>query len=332
MKSVLLALTLTLALTPCEALAQPTITMCNRTFINAEFINYHSIQYDTFGVTAGVGGANAVWDYSNLTTQSSMANFEGFYYPQNTPYGFFFLFANIASNFDLNYSFKYYAYLPNAITYYGFHYSQQDCNKYSDPALEVVCPMNFMDAFYDTYGGRNCQNVYFSGARSVSYDGFGTLMLPSMTVQNVVRLHTLDTMTIAGIAHYRETYSWYETWRYLPHFTIVRERIAGTSNSTFTATRYDLFNMNSTAEGIGAESGIVLFPNPVHDFLTVTTPANLKARHFVIADVAGRELRRFSLDGVRTAGSMEGLTAGNYLFRVLDFKGNLVDSGTLVKE
>ncbi len=35
-------------------------------------------------------------------------------------------------------------------------------------------------------------------------------MLPSMTVQNVVRLHTLDTMTIAGIAHYRETYSWYE--------------------------------------------------------------------------------------------------------------------------
>ncbi|MBK9449675.1 MAG: T9SS type A sorting domain-containing protein [Bacteroidetes bacterium] len=90
--------------------------------------------------------------------------------------------------------------------------------------------------------------------------------------------------------------------------------------------------MNSTAEGIGAESGIVLFPNPVNDFLTVTAPANLKARHFVIADVAGRELRRFSLDGVRTAVSMEGLTTGIYLFRVLDFKGNLVDSGTLVKE
>ncbi|MBL0019037.1 MAG: hypothetical protein IPP17_22100 [Bacteroidetes bacterium] len=94
-------------------------------------------------------------------------------------------------------------------------------------------------------------------------------------------------MTIAGIAHYRETYSWYlRKLADLPHFTIVRERIAGTSNSTFTATRYDLFNVNSTAEGIGAESGIVLFPNPVNDFLTVTAPANLKARHFVIADVA----------------------------------------------
>ncbi len=113
MKSVLLALTLalTLTLTPCEALAQPTITMCNRTFNNGEFINYHTIQYDTFGVTAGVGGANAVWDYSNLTTQSSMTHFKGFYYPQNTPYGFFFPFCQYCLNFDLNYSFARYAYL-----------------------------------------------------------------------------------------------------------------------------------------------------------------------------------------------------------------------------
>ncbi len=90
--------------------------------------------------------------------------------------------------------------------------------------------------------------------------------------------------------------------------------------------------MNSTAEGIGAESGIVLFPNPVHDFLTVTAHANLKARHFVIADVAGRELPEV-LIGRGTDRCFDGRFDHWDLFvSCFGFQGNLVDSGTLVKE
>ena len=68
---------------------------------------------------------------------------------------------------------------------------QQNAELYTDPKDMIRYPFNYANSFVDTYSGdQTIANVAhtFSGTRTVTYDGWGTVMVPWGTVSGVLRL------------------------------------------------------------------------------------------------------------------------------------------------
>jgi hypothetical protein len=71
---------------------------------------------------------------------------------------------------------------------------------------------------------------------------------------------------------------------------------------------------------IPLQQQIEIFPNPVHDRLTILVPGNEKNKHMSLRNVNGRELLQTPIKHDRAVLNMEAFQAGIYLLQII--KGN----------
>lgn len=145
---------------------------------------------DTTGIFPGNGGANQNWNFSGVIN-SGDTSIQNYVLPSSTPYGSSFPTATIASNTPINpSSYTYYSGTSSVFELLG---SQNSSFKMIgvDPKKFRIYPFNYLQSFSDTYRGLVYQGYNIvqmsSGNVTVTYDGYGTLVLPSGTATNVGR-------------------------------------------------------------------------------------------------------------------------------------------------
>ncbi len=176
-------------------LAQPTLQMS----VVPDIGDVITIQEaDTNSVNPGNGGANQTWNFAGILPLSGSPAIPYVYLdPANTPaqYAAKFPMANLAVKIDID------------TVVYG--YSRKEANQYSLLGIKN----DFIEQLYTnpdiqlktlTYGGSFSDDFanytdagsgiifYADGSRTVTYDGYGTLVLPSGTYQNAMRIKAVS--------------------------------------------------------------------------------------------------------------------------------------------
>lgn len=222
-------------LLPFISAAQPVIT-------NAENfttgITLRFIECQTNGVQPGASGANVTWDFSNLVANGDTMT-EWMVAPSATSYASqfptanlvekysdgTFVFANISGN--QNHLVGYVDSIGNFVT------------KYPNPVLFMQRPITYNDVFTDAFTAQITGTSFSlngSGNTNIEADGYGTLILPNGTFNNVLRVHysMVEVDTLVGFGSYTtthaETYVWFDNAHTSALFKIDSSSTSGAFN------------------------------------------------------------------------------------------------------
>jgi len=155
-----------------------------------------SITFDTPG--PGESGANVTWDYSDL-------NVEGFLFeivfdwidPADSPYADSFPDANLCASF-LGFGYGYYRNSGSVFEYLGSG-NQFGFDIYTNTQTFDYIGMNFQETVVDSYEIVRYNNftdpMMPKGESSFTYDAYGTLILPDVTIPDAIRLFEIDVET-----------------------------------------------------------------------------------------------------------------------------------------
>lgn len=176
---------------------------------------------DTNNVSPGNAGANQTWNFSNLQPLSGSPATQYIYLsPIQTPYGSTFPMANLAVKIEFD------------TVVYG--YARKETNQYSllgiknnfveqvypDPDIQLKNLLyggSFSDDFANYTDAGTGIVFYAEGSRTVTYDGYGTLMTPLGTFSNAMRIKSVssqvDSANFFGIVYINRTdirtYDWF---------------------------------------------------------------------------------------------------------------------------
>lgn len=238
----------------------------------------------------GASGADQVWDFSGLTYTS--AGTMEYIDPSSSPFGSSFPLATHAFSFAGTYTF-----LNNTA-------SQQEAlaftisspgsgNDYTpNPKTLLKFPFNYTESLTDGW-----QQVGDSpNSVTQTYDAYGTLITPTHTYTNVVRIHS-------DYGPEDDDYQWYT----LDPLTFVAifdndinalYSIAGAQNT-------DISEQNSLGD-------LLLYPNPANDQLTLSGIA--LGSNIQVFDMTGRILQNIAKGNTRL--NIANLSEGMYLVYV----------------
>ena len=147
----------------------------------------------------GSAGMNQVWDLSGLQPSQPGQVFE-YADPDDTPYAAQFPTANLAAttvDFGGNSSYSYF-YADNTVFTSLGHQSTSYSSYLTDGIDYFRFPFTYLDQYTDYYAGSNGSDV-MSGRLDFTGDAYGTLILPSGTFYNCLRvLEARKDTTISG--------------------------------------------------------------------------------------------------------------------------------------
>jgi hypothetical protein len=147
---------------------------------------------DTAGIQAGNSGTGITWEFASLVN-SGFTQVDSFLLPAATPYGSTFPSADITDH-EVSPSTNYYVYYHNdGSEFQRIGNVQPDVVIYSDPANEFPYPLSYGVSVNDTYYASYNQTttntlVHMRGVASENADGTGTIVLPTGTYSNVLRV------------------------------------------------------------------------------------------------------------------------------------------------
>ncbi|MBK9762645.1 MAG: hypothetical protein IPO87_04580 [Flavobacteriales bacterium] len=76
--------------------------------------------------------------------------------------------------------------------HYCGHQALLNLESYTDPRLELRLPLNYGDSWTDVYEGGSIVSPSISGTMQVEVTGYGTLLLPTDTLSDVLRVDIVD--------------------------------------------------------------------------------------------------------------------------------------------
>jgi hypothetical protein len=307
----------------------PTLTFSNTGPIPGDvFTSYNA---DTTGVLNGTAGANQIWNYANLVinTTTTVMNYVD---PSTTPYTSSFPTATVCYTNSPLYSYM----KANATEYSILGISSSSYTLiYSDPEILFNYPFSYGQSITDSLKGSYTVSgfsFYRSGTRTTTADGYGTLILPSGTYTNLLRVKVIqdykDSTSLGSVTYvYNTSYVWYDGVHKNASF-----RIYNTSNtnggSTSTARFVTISSVVSAISEINTMKDIIqIYPNPAIDNITVNVPQNALLE---ITDIKGQLIRSISNCGDETIIDLKDLPGGVYFIKAITKKGIAVNK--FVKE
>jgi hypothetical protein len=326
--------TLFLAL-PLAALAQPQITAGNMPQVGDVYTyGFSYSDFDPAEITAA-SGANQTWDFSSFTvdeelTQSAVS-------AASTPFAAAFPDANLAlmSN-EVEYVFL--SSTSTSLSSYGIAIGADESIAlvYSNPELLYNLPFNHQTAFTDTYGGTsNIQgfDIVTTGEVSTTGDAYGTLILPSGTYPNCVRVYSTVTETVSflGFPSVSTIQSW--TWFSADHrYVMASFEAYTTSDGKTQETSYMAYVRSAvgptTVEASAAVSHFSISPNPMQagNSVSINWPV-AETVDLAVLNLAGQVVftDRVTLQAGRNSlnPALAAQPTGVYFMRVVDAKGAL---------
>lgn len=315
LKHLLLLSGLTFAL---SGVAQPTLTTANTAYSPGESYLIHMCNWSP----PGGSGANQTWDFSSLASSGTRTDYiiEG----SSTPYGSEFP-ANALATYNTPGAYQYLTFDGAGMELVGL-----DANgllwhwDVPDLLLKLPCTMNTswtedFEAISDFF--------FRDGSTTGLADGYGTLILPWGTVQNVLRVKVDKAYQDNGfgtIDYVSTTYFFYAPGVKVP--LLVLDHLEYTQQGQTTISETGTYADMSVVgmEEIEADiSQIQIWPMPVRDelFLDITLETSGSYR-MELVDMTGRVIMLNTLGNLSIGRSthnvrLDNLASGSYLLRTI---------------
>jgi hypothetical protein len=145
------------------------------------------IDPDTTGVFMGSSGIGQTWNYSGIVFSPTAAIYSGTYVSSaSVPNNSLYPTSNIAENWGGNYDM--YSNSSGAIIFNGNAVStSSNCFVYNNPCAILNLPFSYGSSCPDTYSYTQGTTI-LNGTVNTTGDGTGTLILPSISVPNVLKI------------------------------------------------------------------------------------------------------------------------------------------------
>ncbi|MDN3724125.1 T9SS type A sorting domain-containing protein [Aequorivita sp. SDUM287046] len=256
------------------ALSQPIINLSDLTPSVGDSFTLTTAAF----IEPGQGGANQVWDYSELEDFDS--NSMTFQSPENKPGSDLFPNATHLSVSDDGTIFKYSYYGESRLDRLGIVMPSDDLQAvYVNPFLELQFPFTMNDSFVDDWifetkiGSNNVTQQ--TGTSTITVDGYGTLLLPTGNYADVLRvknaIESEIVITLDGIEIFRgpwieNSYTFFKAG--IPN-PLLSMRTTIFNGQTIRTGDY-LSNLVLAISDVNSESAKMnIFPNPANDFVEI---------------------------------------------------------------
>ena len=282
------------------AFAQVTLTTTTSTPLPGDTY----VEYGSSSNIIGASGANITWDYSNLD-QSLVT--DTLQYLGCAPDLGCDTFQNVGlvmqqPRMDNN---VFYSVNGSAFTYSGQGF--QTAIKYSNGKDLLRFPFTYGSSYIDTFAA-NTINVapdnqfthYYYGTETVTCDGYGTLILPNGTTDNVLRIHRIEVTTDSAVYEAVGTtiktilhsYMWFSTTQRIELMDLYTSVVDGDSTRPMYNVFYNKQIPTTTAvKNVNKANALSIYPNPTNGIVNIQySNANGNSIRISIADVTGREV------------------------------------------
>lgn len=299
--------------------AQPILTSSSEASIGSSFTYMY---LDTTNLSQGNGGANQVWDFTNIAPAGT-TRVDNWVSVVGTPYAANFPASNIVQVTNAGTAFDIYLYhnkSSGSIELNGIAYDAgsgvQSVLDYSDSEILRNYPVTYNDSHFDTYGGVSMLNIpfptttYHTGTYEYIVDGYGSLQTLSGTYPNCLRFKVRqvynDSTVYPGlpipavVVDVQETdFFWFsaDPGDQLFQFYIGYDTstTAGVSNYNRGASYLEFTTgINEVVPYLNNVSG---FPNPAGDVMTFNIDNSVDGfAELQIVDVKGKQIKSFAAD------------------------------------
>lgn len=268
-------------------------------------------------LSAGPSGANQTWDFSGLNINATAV--VDMLDPSTTTFGSQFPTATVAQYIAIQGSWAYVD-ATSSSTNYGIA-TTTTAIAYSDGEVMFNFPLNYMDTNDDSFAASFVSNgftVNRSGSVNSIVDGYGTVITPSGTFTDVLRVKMEEDYqdAVVGspqVATYEtEIYHWYKAGIRYP---VLINTIFNANGQVSESIQYTDYNV-----GINERSSVIVgvYPNPTSDVLNLSG-TTFKQAQFEVLNAVGQVV----LIGLVNDGKVDvsGLTAGIHILRVTQESG-----------
>lgn len=277
---------------------------------------------------SSITGSNVTWDASALTLQAGPPTIHLSYHPSSgTPQGAQYPSSNFCEYdpaLTSIISYNYCGFGTDSLVQWGAYASNGTHEIFQDPDKRLIFPFNYGQSFTDNYAKTNYSNAttvssYQTGIRTVTYDGFGTLVLPQGSFGNVALISEVRTNSLGPDSY---NYTWYEvsTGKKL----LYRSENNGSTTTVWCA---------DPAAPVGINTGYAkvklnVFPNPMSEKVTfkIETDEKMINATMILFNTLGQEVRSAKILGPELTIERGELENGVYFYSII------ADNKTLIRE
>lgn len=273
-------------------------------------------------------GTGVTWDASALTVMTGPPTIHmSFHAPSSTPQGSLYPSSNYAE-FDpaltTLVSVEYSSYGADSVSIWGTYASTGTHEIFQDPDKRLIFPFNYGQTFTDNYAKTNYSDAttissYQTGTRTVTFSGYGTLILPQGTFTNVAKISETRTNSLGPDSY---VYTWYD----MSNGKKLLFRSENFGNIT-TAWCADPTSMGM--DEIRQSLRTTVAPLPITNVSVLRFDAPLTGATLKIYNALGEEIRSVNVYSQSVEISREGLPAGTCFYRLVQ-NGKMLASGKLI--
>lgn len=279
-------------LAPVLSQAQPVLQYANVDPIGSSYAVH--IVTDPGSSDPNISGANVTWDFSSATLELNQATVS-YALPSATPYAASYPASNLAQVISVAGStiYAYFELSTSQLDILAEDVGSPDPSVYSTPKTPLMFPFGYQDSFVDNYIE---SGVGYNVTRE--YTGYGTLILPTGTFTNVVKMES----TSGSIDFFGSD----------PVEQLVN------IDSDGQATVFE--QIDTSVPESGRAIALVAYPNPVSDRTEVRGLRS--AGTWTLTDVGGRIQRQGSYTAGTLALDLADLATGCYVLHLQGPQGS----------
>jgi hypothetical protein len=313
------------------SIAQPVLTGPNTNLQIGESITGHQVNY----TSPGSSGASQTWDFSSVSSlgTSTFTTVD----PATTANAATFTAASVATLQSSTYN--YYSGSASALSIEGYVYSSGLVIPFSNPEQELSYPFSYASTFTDAFGGtyiNGSTTIIRKGNITVTADGYGTLLLPTGTFNNVLRVLSVEDYadsTSTGAPYSQATttaYSWYLPNIHCPILSFTSISFNGGPPVAQFGSYLDALSTDININSV-SKNPIIVSPNPFNSSATLRLNSTtiLKNAELKLYDVTGKKVIDMPVERNEITISRNGLENGIYFYSFIN-ADQIPETGRLI--
>lgn len=308
--------------------AQPTLTAATCNPVAGDMYIGHNVSTAT--LTPGAPGTSVTWNFGTLTQTGLDTTM--FMTCAASPYCDSFSSSNLVGYDNADYT--YFIASAAKLTAIGGH-SDTSFIHFLDNKDIMRYPFTYNNTFKDS-SAVNSMGLTITFRDVNTADGYGTLVLPSGTYTNVLRVHTstVTTYLFSGVpvgGDSSETYSWYKPG-YHSALMEMNYDTSGTGTGHVTGARY--YTGPAYTTGINdaniVANAMQIFPNPATDAVHIAfNLADATDAAITISDLTGRTVAIINSNELKKGANdisynTTNLLAGMYIIQLHSAEGSTI--------